>query len=89
MPAVLLQHLLDGIEHLTGFDAISIALGDGGLEIAARDGRTETVDGVVVALGGDIGPCLERLGHAMPMELTHGMVSQVPSVGAMSDSMPG
>ena len=84
MPAVLLQHLLDGIEHLTGFDAISIALGDGGLEIAARDGRTETVDGVVVALGGDIGPCLERLGHAMPMELTHGMVSQVPSVGAMS-----
>lgn len=85
MPAVLLQHFLDGVEHLTGFDAISIVAGDGGLEITARDGRIETVDGVVVALGGDIGPFLGRLGHAMSVELTHGMVSQVPSVGAMSE----
>ena len=64
MPAAVLQHLLDGVEHLTGFDAISDASGDGGLEIVAQDGRIETVDGVVVALGGDIGPCLNVL--AMP-----------------------
>ena len=85
MPAVLLQHFLDGVEHLNGFDAISIVMSDGGLEIRARDGRIETVDGVVVALGSDIGPFLGRLGHTMPVELTHGMVSQLPSFGAMSE----
>ena len=63
MPIALLRHLLDGIEHLTGFDAISIAIGRWwSLRSSARDGRIETVDGVVVALGGDIEACLERLG---------------------------
>lgn len=79
MPAKLLAHLLAGVDHRSGFEVTSIAPTDDGLEIVASDGRRETVDGVVLALGGDAGPCLEQLGYTMPIELTHGMVSQMPS----------
>ena len=83
-PAALLRFLLGDTDHQYGFEVDSIVATDSGLDIVSRDGRIETFDSVVVALGGDIGPCLDRLGHAMPVELTHGMVSRVPSGGAMS-----
>ena len=84
VPAALLRHLLDNTEHLFGFDATSIDESGDGLVVMSRDGRVEAVDAAVVALGADVGSCLGWLGYAMPVEVTHGMVSQVPSNEAMS-----
>ena len=85
VPAALLRHLLDNTEHLFGFDATSIDESGDGLVVMSRDGRVEAVDAAVLALGADVGSCLGWLGYAMPVEVTHGMVSQVPSNGGMSE----
>ena len=85
MPIALLRYLLADIDHLYGFEASSIAITPAGLDIAARDGRIESVDGVVVAAGADIEVCFEQLGITMPVEQTHGMVSQIPSQGSLSE----
>ena len=85
MPAPVLEYLLADIDHQYSFEASSITDAGVGLEVVARDGRVETVDGVVVAAGADIGDSFEQLGIAMPIEQTHGMVSQIPSQGGMSE----
>ena len=63
---------------VSGFDVASIDAGEDGFLIAAKDGRERQADAVVLASGADLGPMMELVGGALPLERSYGQVSHVP-----------
>ena len=83
-PAILLRHLLDGLEVEYGFSVDRMAAGPDEVELHGRDGRLVAADAVVIATGADLAGLLAGRGPDLPVEVTHGLVSQVPTNDGMS-----
>ena len=82
-PDRLLAHLCDGMDPVYGFAVDRIAAEDDNIELRARDGRQVSVDAVVIAAGADMAGLLATCDMALPLQITHGLVSQVPTNNAM------
>ena len=83
-PALLLAHLLAGVDRVQGFSVDSLVIGSDGVELRARDGRKVAADAAVLAAGADMSGLLAACGRDMPFEITHGLVSQVPTTDRMA-----
>ena len=84
-PDRLLSYLLNGTEPVYDFPVDSIAAHAGGVRLTSRDGRHVEADAVVIATGADMSALLAGCGRQLPLETTHGLVSQVPTNEEMSN----
>lgn len=83
-PAALLAHLLDGLNIEYDFVVSGMTDGVDGVCLHAGGGRRITVDAVVIATGADMAGLLGPRGIDLPLEVTHGLVSQVPTNDVMA-----
>ncbi|MEX0502201.1 tRNA (5-methylaminomethyl-2-thiouridine)(34)-methyltransferase MnmD [Alphaproteobacteria bacterium LSUCC0719] len=83
-PDSLLTWLLAGTDPVYDFPVDGIIADAGGVLLTSRDGRRVEADKVVIATGADMSSMLAVCGRQMPLETTHGLVSQVPTNAAMS-----
>ena len=84
-PEILLSYLLDDTQVIAGFEVASIAAGQDALTVAAKDGRQQKADAVVLASGADLGPTMELTGDVLPLEQSYGQVSHVPAAATSSN----
>ena len=84
-PSVLLAHLLADLDIEFGFAVSGMTDGSDGVCLHAGDGRRITADAVIIATGADAAGLLGPRGIVLPLEVTHGLVSQVPT----NDDMAG
>ena len=78
-PDILLSYLLGDTQVVSGFDVASIVIGQDTATIAAKDGRQQKADAVVLASGADLGSMMALTGDALPLEQSYGQVSHVPA----------
>ena len=83
-PDKLLAHLLDGLVLEYGFAVDRIVAGSDDVELHAGDGRRVAADAIIVATGAEMAGLLAGHDPDLPLEVTHGLVSQVPTNEAMS-----
>ena len=83
-PDRLLAHLMAGVLPVYEFAVDRLVSGDGEVELHARDGRQVIADAVVIAAGADMVGLLAACDTELPLEITQGLVSQVPTNDAMA-----
>jgi tRNA 5-methylaminomethyl-2-thiouridine biosynthesis bifunctional protein len=83
-PDRLLGYLLNRTEPVYDFLVDSISAHADGARLTSEDGRDVDADAVVIATGADMSALLAGYDWQLPLETTHGLVSQVPTNAAMS-----
>ncbi len=83
-PDRLLGYLLNGTEPVYDFLVDSISAHADGARLTSEDGRDVDADAVVIATGADMSALLAGYDWQLPIETTHGLVSQVPTNAAMA-----
>ena len=83
-PAALLAHLLDGLPVAYGFAIDRMDADPDEMVLHAGDGRRVDADAVVIAAGADMAGLLAFCDADLPLEITHGLVSQVPTNDVMA-----
>jgi len=83
-PDMLLAHLFGDLDPVYDFVVERIVADTDGAALHAGDGRQVTAEAIVIAGGADIAGLLSACDSALPFEITHGLVSQVPTNDAMA-----
>jgi tRNA 5-methylaminomethyl-2-thiouridine biosynthesis bifunctional protein len=83
-PDLFLAHLFAGLDPVYDFAVERITADTEGAALHARDGRQVNADAIVIAGGADITGLLSACDRELPFEITHGLVSQVPTNDAMA-----
>ena len=83
-PDRLLAYLLGELNPVYEFAVDRLMTSNGEVELHARDGRQVIADAVVIAAGADMAGLLAACDMELPLEITQGLVSQVPTNGVMA-----
>ena len=83
-PDRLLAHLIGAEKPLFDFTVDRLVTSADGVALIAADGRQVSADAVVIAAGADMARLLASCGAKLPLEITHGLVSQVPTNDVMA-----
>ncbi|HBP60894.1 MAG TPA: hypothetical protein DD668_15055 [Alphaproteobacteria bacterium] len=83
-PDRLLAYLLGDLNPVFGFAVDRLVASADGMELHASDGRQVSADAVVIAAGADLAGLLASCDTELPLEITQGLVSQVPTNDIMA-----